>query len=84
MTQHSFPGLARISARKAKNLWGKTKQTISLCPAKLRPDGPWRPNIDIFPAEQAGRDFDKTINEFIYYNCQQKEAGYYPAFYLRA
>lgn len=82
MNNLSFKTLERISKAKARLLWGKNK-TISICPVKLMPDGPWRPNVDYLEEEQKGRGFDAVVNSFIYYNCCWNETGYYPAFYLR-
>ena len=71
----------RISKAKARKLWG-TGPTISLCPVKLRPGGPWQSDIRYFVEEQREREFDRLVNSFVWYNCQHNETGYYPAFYL--
>ena len=82
MNRHSFAGLTRVSKRAARKIWG-TDKTISLCPANLCPDGPWRVNLDVFPEEQKARAFDEMVNSFEFYNCNMNETGYYTAFYIR-
>ena len=83
----------RINKTKARKLWGK--ETIALCPVKLRPGGPWRNDLIVTPIEvgqyqnsqyhcnrQKG-DFEYVIDNFEYYNCQwPSETGRYTAFYL--
>lgn len=92
MNAFSTARLTRITKAAARKLWGKAD--ISLCPCKLRPDGVWRPNIDIFAAEinenkeiwgeaqKYSWDFDARVQNFEWYNCQMNETGYYTAFYL--
>ncbi len=92
MNKFSTARLTRISKATARKLWGK--KDMSLCPCKLRPDGPWRPNLDIFAAEitekqKSEYDFDRArvvfdtfLQNFEWYNCQMNETGYYTAFYL--
>lgn len=92
MNKLQFGNLTRISKARARKLWGK--QDISLCPCKLRPGFPWRPNIDVFASEIAEKlaskyeherkaaDFDVYVRNFEYYNCNMNETGYYTAFYL--
>jgi hypothetical protein len=82
MNKFTIGNLTRVSKGIARKLWGQNK-ILSLCPVKLRPDGPWRPNIDVFPEEQKEKEFDKFVNEFEWYNCQLNETGYYTAFYIR-
>ena len=82
MNKHSFPGLTKISKAAARELWGQNK-TISLCPAKLRPDGPFRPNMDYFPDQQKQNEFDEVVSSFEWYNCQMNETWFYTAFYVR-
>jgi hypothetical protein len=86
------PRLKRISKAKARKLWGKAD--MSLCPAKLMPDGGWRPNMDVFAKEIAtmqsseyeherySANFDHYVQNFEWYNCQHNETGTYTAFYL--
>lgn len=33
--------------------------------------------------EKTENAFDRTVNEFIYYNCQWAETGYYPHYYIK-
>lgn len=92
MNKYSTPRLTRISKAKARKLWGKAD--MSFCPCKLRPDGAFRPNIDIFAkgiaeklnseyeSERDEAQFDALVSNFEWYNCQLHETGYYTAFYL--
>lgn len=92
MNQFSTARLTRITKAAARKLWGK--KDISLCPCKLMPDGPWRPNIDVFAkeiskklnskyeSERHDASFNSVVNNFEWYNCQMNETGYYTAFYL--
>ncbi len=92
MNKITTPRLTRISKAKARKLWGKAD--MSLCPAKLMPDGPFRPNCDVFAkdiAEKLNSQYDHERNAakfetyvagFEWYNCQLNETGYYTAFYL--
>ena len=92
MNAMKFGNLTRISKAAARKLWGK--RDMSLCPGNLRPGFPWRPNVDVFAAEVAGRlaseyeherkaaSFDTYVASFEWYNCPSRETGLYTAFYL--
>lgn len=92
MNKYSTARLTRITKAAARKLWGKAD--MSFCPCNLRPDGAWRPNIDIFAAEikeklnseyeheKNAADFNTYVQNFEWYNCQMNETGYYTAFYL--
>jgi len=94
MNAYKIGNLVRISKAKARRLWGK--RNMSLCPVKLRPGFPWRPNIDVFATEIAkaqaseyeherkAADFDTYVQNFEWYNCTCNETGTYTAFYLIA
>lgn len=70
----------RVSKPMARKAYNEGKK-ILLCPCKLMPGGVWNHGIAVTNA--TGRTFDRTANEFEYYNCNA-EAGYYAAFYIEA
>ncbi len=92
MNRITTPRLTRISKATARKLWGK--KDMSLCPAKLMPDGGWRPNMDVFAKtiaealaseyehQRSAANFDTYVRNFEWYNCQHNEVGYCTAFYL--
>jgi hypothetical protein len=84
MKQVSINGYTRITKRAALKRFNNG-ECIYLCPVKLRPGGPWHPEITITnKGHFAGvtEDFNKIINQFEYYNCNV-ETGYYAAYYIR-
>ena len=94
MNSYSTSRLTRISKAKARALWGKENVNISFCPCNLRPDGPWRPNMDIFGKdikkkleseyehENNEAKFENVVKNFEWYNCTGNETGNYTSFYL--
>lgn len=80
MNRITTPRLTRITKTAARKLWGKAD--LSFCPCNLRPDGSFRPNIDIFAKDVETQLFDDTVSNFEWYNCTGKETGNYTAFYL--
>ncbi len=77
-------GYKRIRKDEARGRFSNG-EFIYLCPVKLRPGGPWHPEITITnKGHLAGvtEDFNKIINRFEYYNCNA-ETGYYTAYYIR-
>jgi hypothetical protein len=82
MNNHTIGNLTRISKSRARKLWAQDK-IIHFCPVKLRPGLPFASDIAYYPEEQKNNDFNKTVLNFEWYNCQMNETGYYTAFYLR-
>ena len=72
----------RISKKQARKLFDDGR-TIIVVPCKCRLFTGWNLEciIDGYNVEEPDRTFDKIINMFIYYNCNN-ELGYYPAFYI--
>lgn len=56
-----------------------TGHPIWIAACHLRPETGIRLNSDCY--KNLGQDFDKIINAFQYYNCNN-DTGYYPAYYL--
>ena len=58
--------------------------TIKLIPSRIRLKNLWMEpafmSKDIL--EKNDSDFEKFVNEYSYYNCNNAEVGYYPAFYI--
>lgn len=81
----------RINKKTAKKLYD-SGEIIYLCACKLRPGGFWRPEIaiakdgrpdgDVQYFSASDSDFDKIIDEFTYYNCDNG-SGYYPSYYIK-
>lgn len=71
-------GYKRIRKNEARRMYNNGV-TVYLLPCKVYPDDnhPW-----IKPYRMEGRPFEKTVNEFEYYNCNA-ELGYYTAFYIK-
>lgn len=71
----------RINKTKARNLFNKGTD-IMIVPCNVACD---YSNVWIQPYminNQAGRTFDQIINEFEYYNCNDRETGLYTAYYI--
>ena len=79
MNKYIINGFERITKTAARKLYNNGG-AVTVCPCKLAPGGGWAVGVTISNA--SGRDFQKVINEFIFYNCNAA-AGYYPAYYMR-
>ena len=79
MLQIEVNGYRRIRKDDARRLYDGGV-TVYLLPCKVYPDDnhPW-----IKPYRMEGRPFEKTVNEFEFYNCNIAELGYYAAYYIR-
>lgn len=69
----------RVSRATACKLWNAGEELI-ICPAKMRPGGPW--GIGAMVSPENATSFHDMVNSFSYYNCTP-ETGKYPAFYKR-
>ena len=78
MKHYTIDGLERISKATARKLYNQGIPVYA-CPCKLRPGGPWSPEV-MFPTD-AGRTFDQLVNAATFYNCTP-ETGKYLAFYV--
>lgn len=66
--------------------------TVVFCPVNMRPWGPWGngvtvnisndTDIDITDRFTRENSFERVLNSFEYYNCNDNETGLYTAFYL--
>ena len=72
----------RITKREAKKLWEEGKE-VHICPVKLSPFGPWQSSMRLFKNENdlPSRNFDYLVKNFVWFNCNLNETGYYSAFY---
>lgn len=68
----------RITKREAIKRFND-KLPIVLCPCKLRPGFPWRPDVTIYGKDYA--TWDQMYNNWAYYNTSY-EAGYYAHYYI--
>ena len=71
--------MTEITARKAYD----NGKTVLLCPYKLRPGGPWHPEIPVKRNAEDPETFDQCVNGFAWYNLNA-ESGRYPMYFLRA
>lgn len=69
----------QITKTRAKNLFTQNKLFV-ICAANLNPFGVWCPGC--FIQNDGSKDsFESLLNEFLFYNCNNKEVGYYARFY---
>lgn len=78
-------GYRRVSKWIAKKLYDDG-EIIYMCPCNLRPGEPWFPEVRVCLTDGDGAtscpvDFDKIVERFAFYNCNNS-AGYYPAYYV--
>lgn len=59
-------------------------QPVVLCPVKLAPFGGFRPSCMVDKAGMQERDFNTVALDFIWYNCQLNETGYYPSYWIQS
>ena len=68
----------RISKAQAKKLFDKGEKIV-FCPCKTRPFGGWGIGC-ITDSSRCQCEFEKLLNEFIWYNCNP-ETGKHVSFY---
>lgn len=82
--------LVKISKREARKRFDQDLHVI-LCPCKLRPGGPFSPEVTIFPQAHKYRAklvgspdaWESMYNNWRFYNASY-EAGYYASYYKQA
>lgn len=79
MNRYTINGLERVTKARARHLFAANITPIFACPCKLRPGGPWSPEI-MLPTD-TGRTFDQLANAATFYNCTP-ETGRYLAYYV--
>lgn len=79
MLQLKFGDYVRVNKKKARNLFNSGVPLLIL-PNKANPTSPWFEGCNFHKSEQ-NTDFDKFINEYSYYNCNN-ELGYYCNYYV--
>ena len=74
--------MKRISKAAARKLWNSHENFI-IVPCKCSPTGlgALYTRCDLGGCYEEDTTFDKFVNSFTYYNCNN-ETGRYPAFYL--
>lgn len=77
---HGFE-YVRISKQKARTLYNAGFEVV-LNPVNLRLDNAWHTFFETQKEPDNNGDFDAMCNEFEYYNCNNKESGKFPAFYI--
>lgn len=74
----------RVSKAKAKQLFDAGKPVV-FCPVNLYPFGGFRPSCTIDNTMYGSiRDFAWVVKEFEWFNCTDKDAGKYTAFYVNS
>ena len=75
--------IVQIAKQKARRLYEQGK-TIYLQSCNMRFDNMWQSACPISKSTEQwiDQDFDKTVNEFTYYNCDN-ERGKYPNFFVK-
>lgn len=66
----------RINKKRARKAYNNG-QDVLVFPCNLRPDF-----FGVVINNRRGRDFDKVINEFEFYNCGNRETGRYAAYII--
>ena len=78
----------RIDKRTARRLVeGKEHMTVLICPVNYSLCSPWHMDTTINYHEDIeywGDSFDAYVNRYEYYNCTDRQLGYYAAFYIPA
>jgi hypothetical protein len=82
----------RVNKTTARKAWDEGKPVV-LCPVKLYPFGGFRPSCmiqrDVKDEESRKAfglnvdDFNAKCTDFIWYNCQLFETGYYPSYWVK-
>ena len=75
----NYERITKAQARKRYELG----EDIYLVPCKCSPDNVWGLTFQMNKDNINTDGFDKTVNCFIWYNCNHNELGYYPAFYIK-
>ena len=75
--------IVQVSKPKARRLYNEGK-TIYLQSCNMRFDNMWQSACPISKSTEQwiDQDFDKIVNEFTYYNCDN-ERGKYPNFFIK-
>lgn len=73
-------GFIRVSKPRARKEY-EAGRKLFICPWKVNPNNVW--GIGSMIEKVNGISFDSMINNYSYYNCNYRELGYYPAFYIR-
>lgn len=80
MNHYTVNGFERVSKARARRLYD-AGIPVYLCPAKLRPGGPWNPETQILkPRTRAA--FSDVTNAATFYTCGPG-TGRYLSFYVR-
>ena len=82
MIQIQTAGYTRIQRRTAERLYN-AGQIVYLLPCRMDPRSPWACPAAVQRADDPSRSFAAAVAAFTYYNCNYRETGYYPAFYVR-
>jgi hypothetical protein len=72
--------VSKAAARKAYD----AGQPVVLCPVKLAPFGGFRPSVMVQHHDRFDGTFDKVLDNFLYWNCQLHETGYYASYWVQS
>ena len=72
----------RIQRRTAENLFNMGK-TIYMVPHRMNPESAGACPAGFQRAREGGRGFGSAVAHFTWYNCNDRQTGLYPAFYIR-
>lgn len=79
MNKYETKNLIRVNKTVARKLYNLGFD-VGLCPCKANPESPWG-LIITFNNNRYDYAFDKVVNNFAWYNCNN-ELGTYPAYYV--
>ena len=83
MNKINIGGYSRISKSKARKLF-VNEEKFYIFPCKVSPLNHWGLGMDVeCGLWGVGKEFDKFVNEYEYYNCNN-ELGKYSAFYVKS
>jgi len=72
----------RVSKARARRAWD-AGMALVLCPCRLRPFGAARASVLLCKAHMNGREFGVMVRDFTEENCNARETGRYPSYFLR-
>jgi hypothetical protein len=80
-------GYTRITKAHARKVWTDLSVNLALVPVRQIPGHPMGSTIHPSPDARVNdpevMTFDRYVNSFVYYNCNDpRDEGKYPAFYI--
>ena len=72
----------RIQRRTAQRLF-EAGHTVYMVPHRMNPESPWACPAGFQRSAEGGRGWAAAVAAFTWYNCNDRQTGLYPAFYIR-